>query len=133
MALHLRYLQKTYWQTKYSISFPRMRPHEGTFQPNVVMKDRELAQLIFAYRIFDHDIEITLSTREDRKFRDNMTSLGVTSLSAGSKTDPGGYAVYRKELEQFAINDDRTPDEVLKAVKDQGYEVVWKDWDLSLQ
>ena len=133
MALHLRYLQKTYWQTKYSISFPRMRPHEGTFQPNVVMKDRELAQLLFAYRIFDHDIEITLSTREDRKFRDNMTSLGVTSLSAGSKTDPGGYAVYRKELEQFAINDDRTPDEVLKAVKDQGYEVVWKDWDLSLQ
>ncbi len=133
MALHLRYLQKTYWQTKYSISFPRMRPHEGTFQPNVVMKDRELAQLIFAYRIFDHDIEITLSTREDHKFRNNMTSLGVTSLSAGSKTDPGGYAVYRKELEQFAINDDRTPDEVLKAVKDQGYEVVWKDWDLSLQ
>lgn len=133
MAMHLRYLQKTYWQTKYSVSFPRMRPHEGVFQPNVVMEDRELAQLIFAYRIFDHDIEIALSTREDRKFRDNMTSLGVTSLSAGSKTDPGGYAVYRNELEQFVVNDDRTPDEVLKAVKDQGYEVVWKDWDLSLQ
>lgn len=133
MAMHLRYLQKTYWQTKYSVSFPRMRPHEGAFQPNVIMEDRELAQLIFAYRIFDHDIEIALSTREDRKFRDNMTSLGVTSLSAGSKTDPGGYAVYRKELEQFAVNDDRTPDEVLAAVKGQGYEVVWKDWDLSLQ
>ncbi|MDH6533871.1 2-iminoacetate synthase ThiH [Parabacteroides sp. 52] len=130
MALHLRYLQKHYWQTKYSISFPRMRPHEGnSFQPNVVMSDKELAQILFAYRLFDHDIEIALSTREDQVFRDHMTTLGVTSLSAGSKTDPGGYAVYQKELEQFTINDDRSPAEVLKAVKEQGYEVIWKDWD----
>jgi 2-iminoacetate synthase len=134
MALHLRYLQKTYWQTKYSISFPRMRPHEGNdFQANVIMNDKELAQLIFAYRIFDHDIEIALSTREDKAFRDHITGLGITSLSAGSKTDPGGYAVYRSELEQFAVNDDRHPDEVLSSVKNQGYEVVWKDWDLRLQ
>lgn len=134
MALHLRYLQKTYWQTKYSISFPRMRPHEGEqFQPNVIMSDKELAQIIFAYRIFDSDIEIALSTRENPVFRNNMTTLGITSLSAGSKTDPGGYAVYRNELEQFAVNDERTPADVLDAVKKQGYEVVWKDWDLSLQ
>ena len=134
MAFHLRYLQKQYWQTKYSISFPRMRPHEGEdFHPNVIMSDKELAQLIFAFRLFDHDVELALSTREDRKFRDNMTTLGITSLSAGSKTDPGGYAVYREELEQFAVNDDRNPVEVLNAVKGQGYEVVWKDWDLSLQ
>ncbi|MDR0574605.1 MAG: 2-iminoacetate synthase ThiH [Tannerella sp.] len=134
MAFHLRYLQKTYWQTKYSISFPRMRPHEGeAFQPNIVMSDKELAQLIFAFRIFDHDVELALSTREDKSFRDHMTTLGITSLSAGSKTDPGGYAVYKKELEQFAINDDRSPADVLSAVKSQGYEVVWKDWDLSLQ
>jgi 2-iminoacetate synthase len=59
--------------------------------------------------------------------------LGITSLSAGSKTDPGGYAIYRSELEQFAINDDRSPDEVSSSVKKQGYEVVWKDWDLRLQ
>jgi 2-iminoacetate synthase len=134
MAYHLRYLQRMYWQTRYSISFPRMRPHEGeAFQPNVVMSDRELAQLIFAFRIFDRDVELALSTREDSRFRDRMTTLGVTSLSAGSKTDPGGYAVYRTELEQFAVNDDRSPDDVLNAVKKQGYEVVWKDWDLSLQ
>jgi 2-iminoacetate synthase len=134
MALHLRYLQKTYWQTKYSISFPRMRPHAGeAFQPGRVMTDRELAQLIFAFRLFDHDVELALSTRENRQFRDHMTTLGITSLSAGSKTDPGGYAVYEKELEQFAVSDDRHPDEVLRAVKEQGYEVVWKDWDLSLQ
>jgi 2-iminoacetate synthase len=134
MAFHLRYLQKMYWQTKYSISFPRMRPHEGeAFQPNVVMSDRQLAQLVFAFRIFDHDVELAMSTREDSRFRDRMATLGITSLSAGSKTDPGGYAVYKKELEQFAVNDDRNPDEVLDAVKKQGYEVVWKDWDLSLQ
>ena len=134
MALHLRYLQRTYWRTKYSLSFPRMRPHEGeSFQPNSVMSDRELAQLIFACRIFDHDVEIALSTREEARFRDHMTTLGVTSLSAGSKTDPGGYTVYRDELEQFSINDGRTPDELVQAVKRQGYEVVWKDWDLSLQ
>ncbi|MDR1865558.1 MAG: 2-iminoacetate synthase ThiH [Bacteroidales bacterium] len=134
MALHLRYLQKNYWKTRYSVSFPRMRPHEGKdFQPNVLMSDSELAQIIFAYRIFDHDIEITLSTRESKTFRDCMTTLGVTSLSAGSKTDPGGYAVYRNELEQWTVNDNRTAAEVLHAVKSQGYEVVWKDWDLSLQ
>lgn len=134
MALHLQYLQKTYWQTKYSISFPRMRPHEGDdFQPNVIMEDKELAQIIFAFRIFDHDVEMALSTREEAQFRDHMTTLGITSLSAGSKTDPGGYAVYRSELEQFSVNDSRTPSDVLQAVKNQGYEVVWKDWDLSLQ
>ena len=134
MAYHLRYLQKTYWQTKYSISFPRIRPFEGnSFQPNVVMTDIELAQLIFAFRIFDHDIELTLSTREDKRFRDHILMLGITALSAGSKTDPGGYAVYKKELEQFAVNDDRKPEDVLSAVKAKGYEVVWKDWDMSLQ
>lgn len=134
MATHLRYLQKYYWQTKYSVSFPRIRPHCGdAFQPNVVMNDKELAQLIFAFRIFDPDLEITLSTREDKNFRDHMTTLGITSLSAGSKTDPGGYEVYKHELEQFVINDGRTPDEVLNAVESQGYEVVWKDWDLTLQ
>ena len=133
MAFHLRYLQKTYWQTKYSISFPRIRPFEGaTFQPHVIMTDKELAQLIFAFRIFDHDVELALSTREDKKFRDQIITLGITTLSAGSKTDPGGYAVYKKELEQFSVNDDRSPDDVMHAVKKHGYEVVWKDWDMSL-
>jgi 2-iminoacetate synthase len=131
MAMHLRYMQKTHWKTKYSISFPRMRPHEGeTFSPNVIMTQRELAQLIFAFRIFDHDVEMALSTREDRTFRDHMTTLGVTSMSAGSKTDPGGYAVYRSELEQFAVSDSRPPSEIVKAVRNQGYEVIWKNDDI---
>ncbi|MCL2041383.1 MAG: 2-iminoacetate synthase ThiH [Bacteroidales bacterium] len=134
MALHLRYLQKHYWRTKYSISFPRMRPHEGNdFQPNVVMTDKQLAQLIFAFRLFDHDVEIALSTRESESFRNNMMSLGITTLSAGSKTDPGGYSAKNiTELEQFSVNDDRTPTQILQAIRSNHYEAVWKDWDRAL-
>ena len=106
-----------------------MRPSEGHFQPNVVMTDRQLAQLIFAYRIFDHDVDISISTRESPNFRNNITTLGVTSMSAGSKTEPGGYFTYPQALEQFAVSDERSPEEVEKAIKQQGYEVVWKDWD----
>ena len=130
LARHLEYLRKTYWRTRYSISFPRMRPYQGDgFKPNVILTDKELAQLIFAFRIFDHDVEMALSTRESAAFRDNMLALGVTNYSAGSKTDPGGYAVYPKALEQFAINDARTPQQVQQAIQAQGYQVVWKDWD----
>ena len=86
MAYHLRYLQKHYWRTKYSVNFPRMRPSEnGGFQPNVVMSDRELAQVTFAMRIFDHDVDISYSTREPAAIRDHMATLGVTTMSAESK------------------------------------------------
>ena len=129
MARHLRYLQKQYWQTKYSVNFPRMRPSEGHFQPNVILNDKELAQLIFAFRIFDHDVDISISTRESASFRDNMLPLGITSLSAGSKTEPGGYATYPQALEQFHISDERTPKEVATAIRQKGYEPIWKDWD----
>lgn len=129
MALHLKYLRKHYWKTRYSVNFPRMRPSEGHFQPNVVMSDRELAQLIFAFRIFDHDVDISISTREAPRLRDHLVSLGVTSMSAGSKTDPGGYRSYPQALEQFSVNDERSPREVERAIHDQGYEAVWKDWD----
>ncbi len=129
LATHLRYLQHHYWQTKYSVNFPRMRPSEGHFQPNVVMSDRELAQLIFAFRIFDHDVDISVSTREQAEFRDNIATLGATSMSAGSKTEPGGYATYPQALEQFEVSDQRTPDEVSDAIHKVGYQTVWKDWD----
>ncbi len=129
MARHLRYLRKNYWRTKYSVNFPRMRPSEGHFQPNVVMSDKELAQLTFAFRIFDHDVDISYSTRENPAFRDNMMRLGVTSMSAGSKTDPGGYSVAPESLEQFTVSDERTPKNVADRIRELGYEVVWKDWD----
>lgn len=129
MARHLLYLRKKYWKTRYSVNFPRMRPSEGHFQPNVVMSDRELAQLTFAFRIFDNDVDISFSTRERPDFRNHIATLGATSMSAGSKTEPGGYHTYPQALEQFAVSDERTPAEVAQAIRDAGYEAVWKDWD----
>ena len=129
MARHLLYLRRHYWRTRYSVNFPRMRPSEGHFQPNVVMSDRELAQLTFAFRIFDPDVDISFSTRESPDFRNNIATLGVTSMSAGSKTDPGGYTTYPQSLEQFAVSDERTPAQVEADIRRLGYEVVWKDWD----
>ena len=129
MAYHLRYLQKKYWKTRFSVNFPRMRPAEGGYQPNVVMTEKELAQLTFAFRIFDHDVDISYSTREDPAFRENMMKLGVTSMSAGSKTEPGGYASTPDALEQFEVSDSRTPEDVANDIRRLGYEVVWKDWD----
>lgn len=129
MALHLQYLKKRYWQTKFSINFPRIRPSKGGFQPNVIMSNKQLAQLIFAYRIFDRDLDISISTREEVKFRDNILSLGATSFSAGSKTEPGGYKTHIKALEQFEVSDQRLPVDVANSIRENGYEVVWKDWD----
>lgn len=129
MARHLRYLQKKYWRTRYSVNFPRMCPSESGFQPNVVMTDRELAQLTMAFRLFDHDVDISYSTREDPQFRANMMQLGVTSMSAGSQTEPGGYATSPDALEQFAVTDSRTPEAVAASIREGGYDVVWKDWD----
>ncbi len=132
-AMHLRYLQKKYWQSIYSISFPRLRPHEGNLEPKVEMTDKHLAQLIFAYRLLDQEIELSLSTRESEHFRNNIFKLGITSISAGSKTNPGGYVVDEESLEQFAISDERSPAEMEALFKSEGYEAVWKNWDLSLQ
>lgn len=129
MARHLRYLQKRYWRTRYSINFPRMCPSETGYQPNVVMSDRELAQLTFAFRLFDHDVDISYSTREDPQFRQNMMQLGVTSMSAGSQTEPGGYASCPDALEQFEVTDHRSPAAVSESIRKGGYDVVWKDWD----
>lgn len=129
MARHLRYLQQHYWRTRYSINFPRMCPSETGYQPNVVMTDRQLAQLTFAFRIFDHDVDISYSTREKPEFRKNMMQLGVTSMSAGSQTEPGGYASCPDALEQFEVTDHRTPKAVTQSIREGGYDVVWKDWD----
>ena len=106
-----------------------MRPSESGFQPNVTMTDKELAQLTFAFRIFDHDVDISYSTRENPQFRANMMKLGVTSMSDGSKTDPGGYAAEPDSLEQFHVSDERSPKAVTSEIRALGYEPVWKDWD----
>jgi 2-iminoacetate synthase len=128
-AMHLDYLEKRYWQSKYSISFPRLRPFSGGLEPKVVMSDRELLQLICAYRLFNEEVELSISTRESEVFRNNVIKLGVTSMSAGSKTNPGGYAVAPQSLEQFEISDERSAEEIVAMIARQGYEAVWKDWD----
>lgn len=128
-SFHLEYLQKTYWRTKYSVSFPRLRPAQGIIEPNFIMEDRHLLQLICAYRIWNPDLEISLSTREDQKFRDHIIPLGITHMSAASKTNPGGYVVDPESLEQFEISDERSMDDIRKLIRTLGYEPVMKDWD----
>lgn len=130
-ALHLDYLQKTYWQTKYSISFPRIRPAEGVELHHHHLSDSDLVQLICAYRLFNPDVELSVSTRETPRFRNHIIPLGATSMSVGSKTNPGGYAVDVHSLEQFEIDDQRSPQEFIRVISQQGYEPVFKDWDRS--
>ncbi len=128
-ALHLKYLQKQYWQSKYSISFPRLRPHAGGLTPKVEISDKQLVQLICAYRLLDEDVELSISTRESEVFRNNIVKLGATTFSAESKTNPGGYVVEPQSLEQFEISDERPTEQIAEMIKQQGYEPVFKDWD----
>src|SRR5262249_31693661 len=111
----------------YSLSFPRLRPHAGGLAPKVAMTDRELIQLICAYRLLDEEVELSLSTRESPVFRDHAVRLGVTAMSAGWRTNPGGYAVDEGSLEQFEVHDERSPAEVAAMIRRQGYDAVWKD------
>lgn len=131
-AMHLNYLEKKYWKSKYSLSFPRLRPFSGGLEPKVEMNDRELVQLICAYRLFNEELELSISTRESPDFRNNIIKLGITSISAGSKTNPGGYAVEPQSLEQFEISDERSAHEIAQVISSLGYEPVWKDWDRCL-
>ena len=97
------------------------------------MTDRQLVQLICAYRLLDEEVELSISTREREAFRNHVIKLGVTSMSAGSKTNPGGYIVEPSSLEQFEISDERSPAEIAQVIMSQGYEPVWKNWDNVLQ
>jgi 2-iminoacetate synthase len=159
-ALHLQYLERRYWKTRYSLSFPRLRPFSGEqlraagargdgagmpnggggegmpfvgIPPKVEMKDRELIQLICAYRLLNEEVELSLSTRESPVFRDHAIRLGITAISAGSRTNPGGYVVDPESLEQFEVHDHRSPAVIAEMIRRQGYEAVWKDWDQVLQ
>jgi 2-iminoacetate synthase len=127
---HMDYLQRKYWRTQYSMSFPRLRPCAGEIPPEVNLEDRDLVQLICAFRIFNHELEISISTRESSELRDHLLPLGVTTMSAGSKTNPGGYGD-DESLEQFEISDSRSVSEVSSQLQHSGYDVVWKDWDQS--
>ena len=128
LAQHLTYLQTNYWKTKYSVSFPRIRDMIGSFQQAYPVTDTDIVQFICAFRLAFPDVGITLSTRESADIRDRLVKLGITSMSAESHTEPGGYS--GKEAEkQFEISDTRSLEEVKNMLIYQGFEPVMKDWE----
>jgi 2-iminoacetate synthase len=155
LVAHLEYLFKCCWQAQITVSLPRLRPAAGGFHPLFAMTDRELVQLVCALRITFPQLGIVLSTRERAFLRDSLASIGITMMSAGSHTEPGGYTrqgrvhLHRTvrgrivapeyhdgedELAtgQFAISDDRSPLEIAAVLRCRGFEPVWKDWDQAL-
>jgi 2-iminoacetate synthase len=161
VAAHALFLLRHCWKAQLTISLPRLRPCAGEFQPPTHIQDRELAQLVCAFRLLLPDAGLVLSTREPAPLRDGLIPLGITLISAGSHTEPGGYTgagrgkTHHTErgrrvalaagasewaaapgatnaTGQFEIADARPPDEVASRVRQLGYEPVWKDWDAAL-
>jgi 2-iminoacetate synthase len=128
---HASYLMRNYWRAQVSFSFPRIRPatevQRETFRHTPT--DAEMVQMMLALRLCFGDAGLTISTRERAAFRDHLVKLGVTQMSAGSRTSPGGYTTHTDSTEQFRIDDDRTAAQVAQMIKQQGFEAVWKDWD----
>ncbi len=133
LACHLKYLRKKFWQTAFTVSFPRLRPAAGAFAPLTQVSERDLSQLIFALRIFDQDVGLILSTREEAHYRDGMLGLGATRYSAGSCTAPGGYADPEIEGEQFSVGDHRSLDQICTMIRRKGFDPIRKDWDAIFQ
>lgn len=133
LGLHLAWLRKNFWRTALTVSFPRLRPAAGEFQPLTTVTERDLTHLIFALRLFDPDVGIILSTREEARYRNGMIGLGPTRYSAGSCTAPGGYSNPETTGEQFAIGDHRSINEVCAAIRQKGFDPVRKDWDAGFQ
>lgn len=133
LGMHLAWLRKNFWQTALTVSFPRLRPAAGSFQPLQSVGETQLSHLLFALRIFDHDVGLLLSTREEARYRDGMIGLGPTRYSAGSCTAPGGYSDPDLSGEQFSIGDQRSIADVCAAVRQRGFDPVRKDWDSVFQ
>ncbi|WP_019001514.1 2-iminoacetate synthase ThiH [Succinimonas amylolytica] len=127
LTRHLMYMRRHYPETRLSISFPRLRPAEGGFQPEYPLSDRQMIQCLCAWRLFDRELEISISTRESPRFRDVITPVVITSISAGSSTQPGGYAADHHDLSQFVINDSRSVAEVSAALRRHGLEPVFRE------
>lgn len=143
VAAHARYLLRKCWKAQVTISLPRMRPAAGQFQPHpeFLMNDRELVQTICALRLALPTVGLVLSTREPPKLRDGLVPLGVTLMSAGASTEPGGYSAFDEAQwtptedqpgEQFHIADERSPAQIAQMIRSHGYEVVWKDFEQAL-
>ena len=128
VAAHGRALIRRWWRCDVSVALPRLRPAAGGFEPQDPVSDREFVQLLCGLRLLLPDVGITLSTREPAPLRDALLRLGVTSMSAGSHTEPGGYAAPSDAEPQFEISDTRSPAEVAAVLRAAGYDPVWKDW-----
>jgi len=130
---HARWLRRRYWRAQVAVSVPRLRPVPGGWAPQKLVDDRLLAQLLCVYRVALPGAVLVLSTREPAALRDALIPLGVTQISAGSVTNPGGYAVAPDvATAQFSLGDRRRPQEVAAALRRLGYDPVWKDWDRAL-
>lgn len=135
LAEHACYMMKRYWQSRISFSFPRLRPACGVSPGEFphLLADKDLVQMMLALRLCFADAGLVLSTRESRRLRDHLIGLGVTRLSAGSRTNPGGYTKADAASEQFAVDDARSPAEIAAVLNERGFEPVWKDWDRAFQ
>ena len=138
LAAHADYLRRRCWRAQLQLSLPRMRPMAGEFAPRADFPDRCFVQVLCALRLFLPHAGLVLSTREPAALRDALIPMGITHMSAGSCTEPGGYEASRSKAEtehageQFAISDERTPAEVEQVILQSGYEPVWKDYDTAL-
>ncbi len=132
IARHARHLARTCWRSRVAISFPRIRAAAGGFVPPHPVSDRELVHMLCAMRIALPDADLVVSTREPAALRDHLLGLGVTRMSAGSRTEPGGYSSPEASEGQFDIVDERSPADVADAISRRGFEPVWKDFDREL-
>jgi 2-iminoacetate synthase len=129
MIQHAYYLIKKFWKTKINFSFPRIQPASGGFKPLSKVTDKNMVQLISVLRIMFNDSELLLSTRENKNIRNNFLNIGITQISAGSKTNPGGYSNIKKSDNQFDISDKRSVEEIISFLKKRGFDPVIKNWD----
>jgi 2-iminoacetate synthase len=130
LARHVRHLCRTYWKAGVSVSFPRIRPQEGGYQPAYTVDDRFLARMIFAFRIGMPDVDLVLSTRESPVFRDGMAGLGITRMSIASRTTVGGYHdTETPGATQFEVSDNRSAPAFCRALREKEIEPVFKNWD----
>ena len=127
LAAHADFLLRTYWRTEVTVALPRIKPSASGFQPLVPVTDGQFVQALSALRLAVPDAGIVLSTREPAALRDGLVNIAVTTMSAGSSTEPGGYSTPGASQEQFSISDERSPAEVAAMLDAAGFEPVWKD------
>ena len=135
-ALHVYFLQRKYPHAEYSLSCPRLRPIINNDRINPLdVHEKELCQILCAYRIFLPYVGITVSSRESKQFRDGIVKIAATKVSAGVSTGIGDHeAKYTGQEEdntgdeQFEIADGRSFDEMYSDIAGEGLQPVLNDY-----